>query len=726
MVLLIGCSPKKTETPPKECLELSEVMTGEVSPAGVRTVFQLKSCDGKPVANLKNRQLEVLLDGEAMQSEGRTTSVLNQDVDFQAYALVLLDMSDSIVENGVLAPMLSAARTLIDNLLDDGVAVAVYRFAGPKYFTGLTPFVTDEDALNETLDDLEDHDGLGTTDLYGSISEAIAILDREGDPTVLSAKNLVVFTDGTDEARESTFEAARSAVETTSANVFTVGLGGDVNRDELDALGKNGFEWAADTRKLEAAFDRITKSLRALAESFYLIGVCSPRTRGNRELSLVVTRKDGFGTLTVSYDADGFDMVGCDAEYVADPCGDRSCGSVEGFYCGGCDSGVFCNEDGACETACRKNSCGVTHGVDCGHCEDSGETFICEENECIDACETVECGAKSGVDCGGCDAHGDGFGCVDGRCVDVCEDAECGRVDGVDCGSCAEPGFGCNTDHECVNACGDLQCGTVLGVSCGDCESGLVCSDAGRCEPSGLPGIHWSRVPGGDVTLGCDAAADDSCDFDAMRRTVTLSPFWMMTTEITVSMYEACVAEGGCDGSAPRIGGACTYALGDDLPINCISREALSELCAHMGAALPTEAQFERAMRGDHDGVTDASWSYPWGNTPAPSCDIVVMNEGGPGCGGGLPLPVGSRASNPYDLYDLAGNVAEWTRDLYAEQPGCASPCVDPVGPDEGDEAVVRGGAFDDLFATRFASSTRDSAAPDTQAPNIGGRCVKP
>jgi formylglycine-generating enzyme required for sulfatase activity len=103
------------------------------------------------------------------------------------------------------------------------------------------------------------------------------------------------------------------------------------------------------------------------------------------------------------------------------------------------------------------------------------------------------------------------------------------------------------------------------------------------------------------------------------------------------------------------------------------------------------------------------------------------MNEDGPGCGTDAPLAVGSRDASVSGLFDLSGNVAEWTGDYYGEtfEPCDPAPCENPTGPLDGAERVVRGGAFDDMFASAFRNAKRTKTPPETMSPAIGGRCVK-
>ena len=82
---------------------------------------------------------------------------------------------------------------------------------------------------------------------------------------------------------------------------------------------------------------------------------------------------------------------------------------------------------------------------------------------------------------------------------------------------------------------------------------------------------------------------------------------------------------------------------------------------------------------------------------------------------------MGQKEPNLWALYDMHGNVDEWTRDWYSENYYSTSPSSDPKGPNGGSFRVVRGGSWPDS-AVYCRSAVRYRSAPDYLSDNIGFR----
>ena len=89
-----------------------------------------------------------------------------------------------------------------------------------------------------------------------------------------------------------------------------------------------------------------------------------------------------------------------------------------------------------------------------------------------------------------------------------------------------------------------------------------------------------------------------------------------------------------------------------------------------------------------------------------------------------LTAPIGSYDANPVGLYDMDGNVAEWSLDYYAVYPGGTSvPLKDPLGPQDGRHHVVRGSSWRDASITELRLSYRDYA--DKPRNDLGFRIAR-
>lgn len=207
-------------------------------------------------------------------------------------------------------------------------------------------------------------------------------------------------------------------------------------------------------------------------------------------------------------------------------------------------------------------------------------------------------------------------------------------------------------------------------------------------------------------------------ELDAHR--VTLSPFWLDRTEVTVQDYQRCVETGACAPPPYHLGARRFDA--PSLPVSLVSWEDARAYCAFAGKRLPTEAQWERAARGL------SGRRFPWGYhyaTRRANHGTWALDNTDASDGFAELAPVGSfpQGRTTEQVEDLAGNVAEWTLDAY-EDGYEAMPVQDPSGPAFGTFKVVRGGAYS-FGMPWLRGAARMFRKASTRAPYLGFRCAR-
>ncbi len=177
-------------------------------------------------------------------------------------------------------------------------------------------------------------------------------------------------------------------------------------------------------------------------------------------------------------------------------------------------------------------------------------------------------------------------------------------------------------------------------------------------------------------------------------------------------------------------GSASVFQTGrEEHPVVAVSWDDAVSFCRWRGKRLPSEAEWEYAARA---GTTTQYW---WGqgnpgtrrveniaDESAKHLLKVVMS--GYNDGAVRTAPVGSYETNPWGLYDISGNVAEWTADWYDGGYYSKSPAGNPKGPSSGEYRVIRGGSWI-YVPVSIRSANRSWLTPTLRTDTLGFRCAQ-
>jgi formylglycine-generating enzyme required for sulfatase activity len=308
-----------------------------------------------------------------------------------------------------------------------------------------------------------------------------------------------------------------------------------------------------------------------------------------------------------------------------------------------------------------------------------------------------------------------------------------------------------------------------------------------QTEPLGDPPFEdmvW--VPGGTFRMG----SDDHYPEEAPVHEVTVAGFWMDRFAVTTEQYARFVEDTGHVTVSERVPDAADYPgaipellvpagivfknpghpvdLRDhhnwwalvpgadwrrpegpggpnavkrraDHPVVQVAYEDAEAYARWAGRELPTEAEWEFAARGGLDGA-----EYAWGDEFTP--DGVYMANTWQGRfpyenlqldGFARTAPVGSFPPNGYGLYEMTGNVWEWTSDWYRDHREPDSPCCggandreasyDPAQPEiQIPRRVMKGGSYlcAPSYCHRYRPAARMGQGVDTSTSHLGMRCI--
>jgi len=238
-------------------------------------------------------------------------------------------------------------------------------------------------------------------------------------------------------------------------------------------------------------------------------------------------------------------------------------------------------------------------------------------------------------------------------------------------------------------------------------------------------------IPGGTFIMGSDRKVDrNAYPAEFPQRKVYLDAYEIDKYEVTTVQFLKFVLATNRD---PLIdwqydGGNFQETMASH-PVMHVSWFDAEAYCKWAGKRLPTSAEWEKAARGGDGRI------YPWGNEPA---GLSRANFGRTGLSGPVrdrperlllypPIISVDKYENsvsPYGVFQMAGNVAEWTADWYDSNYYKKAPDRNPKGPDKGTQRAFRGGGWVDSTPS-VRPAQRNGTEPQTKMNWLGFRCAR-
>ncbi|WP_185061252.1 formylglycine-generating enzyme family protein [Pseudonocardia eucalypti] len=276
-------------------------------------------------------------------------------------------------------------------------------------------------------------------------------------------------------------------------------------------------------------------------------------------------------------------------------------------------------------------------------------------------------------------------------------------------------------------------------------------------------------IPGGEFRMGAEDSEASPADGEGPVRVVRLDPFHIDACAVTNRQFAGFVKHTGHRTDAERHGWSYVFdgllipagrahvrpgtvpgatwwrpvdgafwrspegpgssvAERPNHPVVHVSWNDAEAYAGWAGKRLPTEAEWEKAARGGLDGAR-----YPWGDELTPRgrhrCNIWRGDFPARHTGHLGTCPVNAFGANGYGLYNVAGNVWEWTSDRWStgwHRADTPRTRVNPRGPDDGDSRVIRGGSYlcHHSYCNRYRVAARTYNTPDSGTGHMGFRCA--
>ena len=298
-------------------LEIKKVDAVVQPPANVAVYLRITREDGQPVT-LVPADFKVFENGKQIPPKKLRRALLPVKYAVDRYVQVVVDLSGPLVDSEYLSTLQDAVANLAERVGKDA-RMGLSAFDGD----GVVPFIS--------LEGGDHRAGLAAMrkfrprsrniDLWGAFITSLDALDEAAAKSEVPHQKatLILMTDRKDKAGRHSAEEALARVQKSKADVYVIGIGDGIDREELEPLGKTAALFAAEARELEKPFLEIADRVEAQLGEDYLFAYCSPqkasKKKGSKQTAEVrIENKQWHGSVEHDFTTRTFTAEPCDPQ----------------------------------------------------------------------------------------------------------------------------------------------------------------------------------------------------------------------------------------------------------------------------------------------------------------------------------------------------------------------------------------------------------------------------
>jgi hypothetical protein len=288
-------------------LKVTKIAVAADAPANVAIYLDVKDKLDRPIPGLQEKNFRVYEDGKLVTTSKGTRALLEPKQFDTRYTLLLIDMSGPIVDSEDLPDLINSIGGFIDHVgATHEIAVGV--FDGNDEVVPFLGYAGTADTKKVVEAMRKFRPRSRNTNLNGAVYQGLhSLRDRLKEASApQKSATLVVFTDRGELSHSVSPETLKQGLKETPAQIFIIGVGEGIHRDELAALGRGGTFFSSNPKAYKEGFKEIANKLTADADGRYVFSYCSPKRKGKHKVEVEAVTSHDRGRVMIKFNADGF------------------------------------------------------------------------------------------------------------------------------------------------------------------------------------------------------------------------------------------------------------------------------------------------------------------------------------------------------------------------------------------------------------------------------------